>query len=233
MHESMGEGHDSHGRSFTHVTSSSSSSPSSKLKFDPLGPGTRKKKVQAAEETQSAVERELNMLMQELLGSPGDVDVENKSERVLQETLDALKAAGLGEGDVRGGDQGVQDQEDSLSSALVDGIMRQLLSKDILYQPMREIGERYPPWLQANKETLDPDEYANYAQQYTYIQKICGIYEADEDNFNDLMTLLQEMQSCGQPPQAIIDELSPEDATSVASSFTGGTGLPGGQCTII
>lgn len=34
---------------------------------------------------------------------------------------------------------------------IADGIMRQLLSKDVLYQPMKDIGERYPAWLEAHK----------------------------------------------------------------------------------
>lgn len=32
-------------------------------------------------------------------------------------------------------------------SGLVDGIMHELLSKDVLYQPLQEIGLRYPKWL--------------------------------------------------------------------------------------
>ena len=32
-------------------------------------------------------------------------------------------------------------------TGLVDGIMQQLLAKDVLYQPIQEIGARYPQWL--------------------------------------------------------------------------------------
>lgn len=36
-------------------------------------------------------------------------------------------------------------------SGLVDGIMHQLLAKDVLYQPIQEIGSRYPQWLQDHR----------------------------------------------------------------------------------
>ena len=34
---------------------------------------------------------------------------------------------------------------------LADTLMRQLLAKDVLYQPMKDIGERYPDWLAAHR----------------------------------------------------------------------------------
>ena len=34
---------------------------------------------------------------------------------------------------------------------LADTLMRQLLAKDVLYQPMKDIGERYPEWLAAHR----------------------------------------------------------------------------------
>lgn len=212
--------------------SSAEATSSTRLKFDPLGGGARKGKKSS--EIPSDMEQELNMLMKELLSGSGETPdgiLGTDASSSMKDTLDALKASGLGSHE-NGNGQGSTVEEDSISSALVDGIMRQLLSKEILYQPMKEIGERYPPWLEEHKGSLDSEEYATYTRQYKYIQEICGIYESDPDNFNGLMALLQEMQECGQPPQEIIDELSPEDASSFASSLTGGSS-PGGQCVII
>ena len=36
-------------------------------------------------------------------------------------------------------------------NGLAESIMQQLLSKDVLEQPMREIGERYPAWLEQHR----------------------------------------------------------------------------------
>lgn len=63
--------------------------------------------------------------------------------------LDRLGAGfgGLGGLGVLGGLGG---GEGGLGS-LAETIMHQLLSKDILYTPMKEIGARYPAWLQAHQ----------------------------------------------------------------------------------
>jgi signal recognition particle GTPase len=42
---------------------------------------------------------------------------------------------------------------------VVDGMMKQLLSKDFMYEPMKDISERFPKWLAENKEKLNSEEY--------------------------------------------------------------------------
>ena len=39
-------------------------------------------------------------------------------------------------------------------SGLVDGIMHQLLAKDVLYQPIQEIGSKYPQWLEEHRHVI-------------------------------------------------------------------------------
>ncbi len=58
----------------------------------------------------------------------------------LSEQLNALGEEVAG---VPGGQEGSSED----MSGLVDGIMHQLLAKDVLYQPIQEIGARYPQWL--------------------------------------------------------------------------------------
>lgn len=41
--------------------------------------------------------------------------------------------------------------EEGAFGSLADTLMRQLLAKDVLYQPMKDIGERYPEWLSAHR----------------------------------------------------------------------------------
>ena len=94
-----------------------------------------------------------------------------------------------------GGAPGITGGEFPGMASLVDTIMHQLLSKDVLYQPMKDIGNKYPEWLAANKESLDPEQYKQYEEQYEYIQKICTMYETDPGNYTVLMDLLQEV-SC-------------------------------------
>lgn len=99
----------------------------------------------------------------------------------------------------------LQDME-----SIVETMMQQLLSKEILYEPMKEIGERYPKWLEENKAKLTNEEYARYSQQYEFIKDLNQVYEAEPENFNKIVELMQKMQECGQPPNDIVQELAPD-----------------------
>ena len=64
-----------------------------------------------------------------------------------------------------------------------------------------------------------------YQAQHQYIQQICELYETAPNDSMRLFELVQAMQGCGNPPQEIVDEMSP------GLSFDG-DGLPnfgGGQ----
>lgn len=43
--------------------------------------------------------------------------------------------------------------------AVVNGMMQQLLSKDIMYEPMKQVTEKFPLWLEEKKDFLSEDEY--------------------------------------------------------------------------
>ncbi|KZV45972.1 peroxisome biogenesis protein 19-2 [Dorcoceras hygrometricum] len=100
---------------------------------------------------------------------------------------------------------GSQDME-----SIVETMMQQLLSKEILHEPMKEIGERYPVWLEENKAKLTDEEYARYSHQYELIKDLNQVYASDPNNFNKIVELMQKMQECGQPPNDIVQELAPE-----------------------
>jgi len=99
---------------------------------------------------------------------------------------------------------GTQDMQ-----SVVDTMMRQLLSKEILHEPMKEIGERYPIWLEERKSTISKEDYERYSCQYELIKQLCKVYEAEPDNFDKIVELMQKMQDCGQPPSDIVQELAP------------------------
>lgn len=94
--------------------------------------------------------------------------------------------------------------------SIVETMMQQLLSKEVLQEPMKEIGERYPRWLEDHKANLAPEEYDRYSRQYDLILKLNEVYEHDSDNFTKIMELMQKMQECGQPPNDIVSELAPD-----------------------
>jgi len=127
---------------------------------------------------------------------------------------------------------------------LMDTMMRQLLSKEVLYEPMKEIGDRYPEWLESHKSDLSSEDTARYKRQYDFIKQLCYVYETTPDDFQKVVDLMQNMQDCGQPPPDIVRELAPglelgEDGLPMLPDFSGlgalGAGGPGGpgNCSIM
>ena len=96
------------------------------------------------------------------------------------------------------------------TDTVIDSVMKQLLNKELMYEPMKEVCNRFPTYLATNKDVLSIEEYQRYGNQYQYFQKICHIYETEPDNFVRLMELMQDIQEYGQPPVDIIKELAPD-----------------------
>eukprot|EP00891_Asterochloris_glomerata_P007311 jgi/Astpho2/7311/fgenesh1_pg.00113_%23_106_t len=94
-------------------------------------------------------------------------------------------------------------------SGFMNDLMQSLLSKDVLYGSIKEIGDKYPQWLQDHRDTLSALELERYERQHQHIRDICHLYETDPNNFTRLVDLLQQMQACGSPPKDIVDELAP------------------------
>nr|GMD94241.1 peroxisome biogenesis protein 19-1-like [Ipomoea batatas] len=110
---------------------------------------------------------------------------------------------------------GTQDME-----SIVETMMQQLLSKEVLHEPMKEIEERYPKWLEENKAKLSNEEYDRYGHQYELIKELIGVYDTEPDNFTKVVELMQKMQECGQPPNDIVHELAPDfDLSSIAQLY--------------
>ena len=103
---------------------------------------------------------------------------------------------------------------------IVENMMRQLLARDLMYEPMKLVCEKYPEWLADKMDGLTKDEYMRYGTQYQYFQRVVAVYEREPDNFNRLMEfvafytvikhrLLKDLQEYGPVPAEIIKELAP------------------------
>lgn len=92
---------------------------------------------------------------------------------------------------------------------VIDGVMRQLLSRDLMYEPVKQICEKFPEWLATHRDTLSQEEYVNHGLQYQTFQKLLAVYDTEPDNFPRIMELMFDMQNYGQPPADIIKDLAP------------------------
>lgn len=190
-------------------------------------------------------------------------------ERDLVSTLQMLNQAQAGMEGVEAGrleEVGERMMEDMIAqfealgekedyNEVIDGVMRQLLSKDLMYEPSKQICDRFPEWLALHKQNLSDAEYTNYGKQYQTFQKLLAVYDSEPDNFPRLMELMFDLQSYGQPPADIIKDLAPglkfdENGMPIMPNMgagmmpeMGGDGLPNltelsermasGQCSIM
>ncbi|KAG0267503.1 Peroxisome chaperone and import receptor [Mortierella polycephala] len=98
---------------------------------------------------------------------------------------------------------------------VLDGMMEQLMSKDILYEPMLDLKNKYPQWLEENKDKISSAEYIRYEKQHGYVKQIVECFERpdfddkSESRAKDVIELMQGIQDCGQPPADILSELAP------------------------
>ncbi|KAF9913873.1 Peroxisome chaperone and import receptor [Lobosporangium transversale] len=132
---------------------------------------------------------------------------EQVDAQVAEESEEALMAEMMRqmEGMAEGGD----------FQNVLEGMMEQLMSKDILYEPMLDLKQKYPQWLKDNKDKISAEEYARYEKQYGYVTEIVAFFDRpDFDEKSDaqaksVIELMQGMQDCGQPPADILEELAP------------------------
>ncbi|KAL2573496.1 hypothetical protein AAZV13_17G130400 [Glycine max] len=162
---------------------------------------TKKKGKQKAASKDSHVSEALNKLREQTKEAVKGL------ESISTPTADDLGKDALMEDWVKQFEQlaGSQDME-----SIVETMMQQLLSKEILHEPMKEIAEKYPKWLEEHKSSLSKEEYDRYSHQYELIRNLNEVYDNDPGNFNKIVELMQKMQECGQPPNDIVQELAPD-----------------------
>ena len=111
---------------------------------------------------------------------------------------------------------------------MLESLLGTLLSKDVLYEPLRELRDLYPAWLRENKSH---ENYENYDKQKEIVINICAIFEAPDhkSKSDDIYKLLCDMQDTGAPPSAIIETMSQDIPESLrAPPPTGDSD----QCTV-
>lgn len=101
---------------------------------------------------------------------------------------------------------------------LMQGMMQNLLSKDVLYPALKDLQEKYPAWLEEKKSSLSAEELNRYNRQLSLVSEVCSEYEDESSNdaddikrkrFERLLALMQQMQECGQPPSELVGEMPP------------------------
>lgn len=165
-------------------------------------------------------------------GIRATMDKLNQSDTNLQadaaspdDMSELLKHLNMGDGDM--------DSEEAVQKAL-ERMMAQLMSKDILYEPLKELYEKFPEYLKDNVSKLSIEDKTRYDKQYAVVTKIVAEFEdpaySDEDQKKGekIVGLMNEMQDYGSPPTEIMGPLPP----GLELGTDGLPNLPGEGCSI-
>ncbi|KAF2142348.1 uncharacterized protein K452DRAFT_226694 [Aplosporella prunicola CBS 121167] len=110
------------------------------------------------------------------------------------------------------GGEGVGSDEDF--SKMLMGMMEHLTNKDILYEPMKELDDKFPAWMEKNREKVKKEDLKRYEEQKTLVREITARFEApgySDDNPKDreyIVERMQKMQAAGSPPPDLVGDMS-------------------------
>ncbi|GAA5996124.1 hypothetical protein JCM5350_000495 [Sporobolomyces pararoseus] len=117
-----------------------------------------------------------------------------------------------------GGEEGLQ--------GMLDEMMKQLMSREMLYEPLRELSEKYPAYLTSARSTLSATDLERYEKQQSIVVSIVSKFEepgADKpleqqselektrsaERTEEVIELVAKMNECGAPPKEIMGEMPP------------------------
>jgi peroxin-19 len=98
--------------------------------------------------------------------------------------------------EMEGGGFGGEGNDEDFSKILM-GMMEQLTNKEILYEPMKELDEKFPKWMEANEAKVAKDDLTRYKEQQTLVREITARFERpgySDSNSQDREYIVERMQ---------------------------------------
>jgi len=137
--------------------------------------------------------------------SPSAVDEEDEKLSALFEKM-------------MGGENGLPDE--TQLQTILQSFMEELMSKEIMYEPLKDMNRLFPDFIKENRSTLSPEDLQRYETQSEIIQQVLQKFEdpnwdaeekAGGDKFaanqKQVIDLLTKMQDCGPPPKEILGDM--------------------------
>lgn len=108
------------------------------------------------------------------------------SDDILAQMLKDMQGGGLG---------GAGGDEDF--SKMLMGMMEQLTNKEILYEPMKELRDKFPGWMAKNGNSTKPEDLQRYEEQQRLVKEIVSKFEEkgySDSNAADREYIVDRMQ---------------------------------------
>ncbi|KAL8701001.1 MAG: hypothetical protein Q9201_005142 [Fulgogasparrea decipioides] len=103
---------------------------------------------------------------------------------------------------------------DEAFSNMLMTMMENLTNKDILYDPMKELNDKFPLWMSKHKAGVKADDLVRYQKQQRLVAEIVAKFEEStysDDHTDDrqyIVERMQEMQAAGSPPVDLVGDMS-------------------------
>lgn len=111
----------------------------------------------------------------------------SSQDDILAQMLASMESGGFGGGE--GGDEDF--------SKILMGMMEQLTNRDILYEPMKELDDKFPKWMEENKDKVDKEDLKRYEEQKSLVREIVGRFDRkgySDGNAQDREYIVERMQ---------------------------------------
>ncbi|KAF2662282.1 Pex19-domain-containing protein [Lophiostoma macrostomum CBS 122681] len=166
--------------------------------------------------------------------APASAEEAQKNEQSFQETIkrtmermqesgeQASAAAASTDGDdilaqmlkeMENGGFGGEGNDEDFSKMLM-GMMEQLTNREVLYEPMKELNDKFPAWMETNKEKTPKDDLKRYEEQQVLVKEITARFERtgySDSNASDreyIVERMQKMQAAGSPPPDLVGDMN-------------------------
>lgn len=100
---------------------------------------------------------------------------ENDGDDILMQMMRAMESSGLH------GNLG--DGEDEGFDKMFSNIMEQLSNKEMLYEPLKDLDDKFGPWLKENREKISKEDLERYELQSTLVAEMVTKFE--EKDYTD------------------------------------------------
>lgn len=158
---------------------------------DPLGAGASSSKAEEAtpkgEQTFQESIRKTMDRMRESGDAAGAAAAASSDDDILAQMLKEMESGNFGGG----------EGNDEDFSKILMGMMEQLTNKEILYEPMKELNDKFPDWMEKNKGKVEADDWKRYEEQAVLVKEIVGRFEKkgySDDNAGDREYIVERMQ---------------------------------------
>jgi len=147
-------------------------------------------------------------------GKKGSSSQQESFQDTVRKTMERMQASGAS-ADAAAASDGPSSAEDDMMAQLMKelqagggggeedfnkmlmGMMSQLTNKEILYEPMKELYDKFPAWMEENKSKTGKEDLGRYEEQHTMVKQIVERFEKkgySDDNEDDREYIVERMQ---------------------------------------